>query len=248
MTATPVVQFSVLLLALAGVAAAQTPPPEPPPRVEGSAQLTFLGTTGNASSQSLGTGGEFTWRPDPWVHTGKVVFAQQETEGDLSARSFAALFRSSKTLTERLSAYGQYDFLRDTFAGVEQRHILEGGLSYLALDRAPHRLRLDGGLGYLHEKGPDDHFDSATLSAAALYRYEISKTSEMTYEPRFLLTLADAGAWKFDQTAALTLAITKILALKVAHTIRYSAEPPEGFETTDTIAAVSLVAKFSRPR
>jgi putative salt-induced outer membrane protein YdiY len=48
--------------------------------------------------------------------------------------------------------------------------------------------------------------------------------------------------------AALTVAMTDILSLKVAHTIRYSAEPPEGFETTDTIAAVSLVAKMRRPK
>ncbi len=239
-----------LVLALGGVARAQAPPPppEPPPRLEASGQFTFLGTTGNASSQSLGAGGDFTWRPDPWVHNGKFVFAQNETEGDLSARSLAGLFRSSRTLNERLSAYGQYDFLRDTFAGVEQRHIVEGGLSYLAVNHAPHTLRLDGGLGYLYEKAPDGHFDSVTLSAAAHYRYEISKTSEFTYEPRFLLTLADAGAWKYDQIAALTLAMTDILSLKVAHTIRYSAEPPDGFETTDTITAVSLVAKFSRPR
>jgi len=243
-----VVRCAALILAVAGVARAQTPPPEPPPRLEASGQFSFLGTTGNASSQAAGAGGDFTWRPDPWIHNGKFVFAQNETDGDLTARSFAALFRSSRKINERLSAYGQYDFLWDTFAGVDQRHIVEGGISYLAVNRAPHTVRLDGGIGYLYENNPDEHFDSATLSAAAFYRYEISKTSEFTYEPRFLLTLADAGAWKYDQVAALTLAMTNVLSLKVTHTIRYSAEPPEGFETTDTITAVSLVAKFSRAK
>jgi putative salt-induced outer membrane protein YdiY len=64
----------------------------------------------------------------------------------------------------------------------------------------------------------------------------------------FLLTLAEAGAWKFDQNAALTVALNTILSLKLAHTVRYSAEPPEGFDTTDTIMAVSLVAKVRRPK
>lgn len=231
-------------------ARAQTPaaPPEPPPRLEASAQFTFLSTTGNASSQSLGAGGDVTWRSDPWTYNAKSIFAQNETDGDLSARSFAGLFRASRKINERLSGYAQYDFLRDVFAGVEQRHIVEGGVSYLTVDRARHRLRLDAGLGYLYENAPDDHFDSATLSTAAAYRFAISQTSEFTYEPRLLLTLADAGAWKYDQVAALTVAMTDILSLKVAHTIRYSAEPPEGFETTDTIAAVSLVAKMRRPK
>ena len=66
-------------------AMAQTPaaPPEPPPpRLEASAQFTFLGTTGNASSKSLGTGGDVTWRPDAWTYNAKAIFAQNETEGD----------------------------------------------------------------------------------------------------------------------------------------------------------------------
>lgn len=111
-------------------ARAQTPgaPPEPPPRLEASAQFTFLATTGNASSQSLGAGGDATWRSDPWTYNAKAIFAQNETDGDLSARSFAGLFRASRTIDERLSGYAQYDFLRDVFAGVEQRHIMEGGV------------------------------------------------------------------------------------------------------------------------
>jgi putative salt-induced outer membrane protein YdiY len=229
---------------------AQAPaaPPEPPPRLEASAQFTFLDTSGNASSQSLGTGGTLAWRPDPWTYSAKAIFAQAETDGELSARSFAGLFRSSRALNERLSVYGQYDFLRDVFAGVEQRHVIEGGVSYLTLDTPPHRLRFDAGLGYLYQRNPDDHLDSVTLSLAAAYRLAISETSEFTYQPRFLLPLAETGAWKFDQDVALTVAMNTILSLKLAHTLRYSADPPEGFETTDRILAISVVAKMRRPK
>jgi putative salt-induced outer membrane protein YdiY len=240
----------LLILGLHQPAFAQTAaPPEPPPRLEASAQFSFLDTRGNATSQSLGAGGDFVWRPDPWTYTAKAIFAQTESDGELDARSFAALFRVSRALNDRLSVYGQYDFLRDVFAGVEQRHVIEGGLSYLALKEAPHTLRLDAGLGYLYENRPDsEHFDSATLSLGAAYRYAFSATSEFRYEPRFLLPLTDADAWKFDQTAALAVAMNTFLSLKVSHTIRYSAEPPPGFDTTDTIMAVSLVAKVTRPR
>ena len=241
----------LLLLAMTHPALAQTaaPPPEPPPRLEASAQFAFLDTRGNAETQSFGAGGEVVWRPDPWTYSAKAIFAQTKSEGELDARSFAGLFRASRALNERLSVYGQYDFLRDVFAGVEQRHVVEGGLSYLLLNEEPHLLRFDAGLGYLYEERPlDEHFDSATLSLGALYRYAFSTTSEFRYEPRFLFTLADAEAWKFDQTAALAVAINTFLSLKVSHTIRYSADPPEGFDTTDTIMAVSLVAKVKRPR
>src|SRR5262245_58398485 len=127
--------FVVLVVLGASPAFAQAPaaPPEPPPRLEASAQFTFLDTSGNSSSQSLGAGGDVAWRPDPWIYTAKAIFAQAEDDGVLSARSFAGLFRASRKLNERLAVYGQYDFLRDVFAGVEQRHVIEGGVSYLAV-------------------------------------------------------------------------------------------------------------------
>lgn len=242
----------VLALAQAQTAFGQAPAPPaeppPPPRLEASAQLAFLDTRGNATTQSLGAGGDVVWRPDPWTFTAKAAFAQNETEGELTSRSLAALLRGSRALNERLSAYGQYDFLRDEFAGVEQRHVIEGGISYLALDAAPHTLRFDGGLGYLYEEGPDEELRSATLSLAAAYRLAISATSELTYEPRYLLPLAETDAWKLDQRVALVVAVNTALALKLSHTLRYSAEPQVGFATTDTIMAVSLVARLQRPR
>ena len=240
----------VVFLAQATVVFGQPPaaaPPEPPPLLEASAQFTFLDTSGNAQAQSLGAGGDFTWRPDPWVYAGKFIFAQTETDDKLDARSIAALFRASRVLNKKLSAYGQYDYLRDIFAGVEQRHIVEGGLSYLAVDRAPHRLQFDAGLGYLHEERPDQTLQSATLSLASAYKLTLA-TSTLTYEPRYLLPFGQTDAWKFEQNVAFTVAINSILSLKLAHNLRYSNLPPPTFEKTDRILAVSLVAKIKRPR
>ena len=190
-----IVLLAVTLMYAKAASAQQqpAPPPEPPPRLEASAQVTFVSTRGNASAQTLGAGGDMTWRPDPWTYTAKALFAQAETDDELTARSLASLFRASRAIGERLSVYGQYDFLRDVFAGIEQRHVVEGGVSYLVRDVRPHRLRLDAGLGYLYEERPDDHLDSVTLSLGAAYRFNISATSEFTYEPRFLLPFADTG-------------------------------------------------------
>src|SRR5687768_12476253 len=158
----------ILIAGLASPSLGQTPapatPPEPPPRLEASGQFSFLDTRGNASAQSLGVGGDLVWRPDPWTYSAKAIFAQTESDGVVDARSLAALFRAARALNERLSVYGQYDFLRDVFAGVEQRHVIEGGVSYLFLNAEPHRLQFDAGLGYLYERRPDEDFDSATLS------------------------------------------------------------------------------------
>jgi putative salt-induced outer membrane protein YdiY len=235
-------------LCLARSALGQTPPApqEPPPRVEASAQFALLDTSGNTSAQSLGAGGDWTWRPDPWQHAAKATFAQSEADDILNARSFAALYRTSRAMTQYLSIYGQYDFLHDVFAGVDQRHVIEGGVSYLAVEYAPHTLRVDVGLGYLNEQGPDRSLNSSTLSAGVAYKLAISQTSEFTYEPRFVLPIGETGAWKFGQDTSLVVAINSMFSLKLTHTVRYSAAPPAGFKTTDTILGVSFVAKVRR--
>ena len=139
--------------AVLGAAPARAQAPaasEPPPRLEASAQLTFLDTRGNAPTQSLGAGGEITWRPGVWTHNAKALFAQTESEGVVDARSMTGLFRSARQLTPRVSGYVQYDYLRDTFAGVDQRHVGEAALGEQGLvghRDVPHVPHEGGALG-----------------------------------------------------------------------------------------------------
>jgi putative salt-induced outer membrane protein YdiY len=139
--------FCSALTGSVAIAQQAKPADEPPPRLEGSAQAALLATTGNASAQSLGFGGDIVWRPLPWMLRAKAVFAQTETDDELSARSTVALFRADRFLTSRASLFGQYDYLRDLFAGVEQRSTIAGGLAYRLIPGPPHRLTIDGGLG-----------------------------------------------------------------------------------------------------
>lgn len=53
-----------------------------------------------------------------------------------------------------------------------------------------------------------------------------------------------ARDWRIGHVAALTTRVHSILSLKVSHTTRYVNFPPPGFEKTDTITSVALVAKF----
>jgi hypothetical protein len=163
----------------------------------------------------------------------------------VSARSVAAAFRAARTLNPRLAVFGQYDFLRDVFAGVDQRHVTEGGLSYLTLDTPLRGCASTRPSAISTSAGRMRPSTRPTLSLAAAYRLAVSTTSEFTYEPRFLQPLADAGTSRFDHTA---VSLNTILSLQLSHILRYSADPPAGFDTTDRITAVSLVAKILRPQ
>jgi putative salt-induced outer membrane protein YdiY len=226
-------------------APAAAPPPPPPPKQEGTAEFAFVGTTGNASTQTIGLNGTFIVRPEQWVITNKASFIRNESESELTAQSFAYLFRAARTLSPRLSAFGEYAYFRDEFAGVSHRNSLVGGLSYKLVDLPKHLLFADAGLGYVNEKRlAGDDVSSATWSLGAGYKWKISETADFTEDVRLTGLFADAGDWRILQAAAVTARLTQLFSLKISNTIRYSHKPVEGFKGTDTNTSVALVAKF----
>lgn len=228
------------------LARAQAPAAPPPPAREGTAEFSFIGTTGNAPTQSLGLGGELILRPPTWVVRNKAAFVRNSTDGNLSAESFTYLFRTEKILSPRLSVFGQYGYFRDRFAGVDHRNDLLGGLAFTVVTVPKHRFVVDGGLGYLNEQRTvaDEDVSSGTYSMGAAYKWTISDSADVTEDLRFLGVFAEASDWRLNQSLALAARITKLLSLKVSTVVRYTHLPPTGFKATDTVSGVSLVAKF----
>lgn len=241
------------ILLLTTPAAAQTPAPAappsppPPPVFEGKAELSFVSTGGNTDSQTLGTAGELIWRAAVWTTEAKAAFVRATTDDRETARAFLAQLRESRRLTSRLDLFGRAGFLRDTFAGVDSRITLDAGVGWLAVDRAPHTLRLDGGLGYIREdRLTGDDLRSAIAQTVANYKWAFSKTSDLTNDFAFLLPLAEGDSWRVRNTLTLSAGLSRSFSLKLSHALSYLHEPVPGFEKTDTIIAAALVATFAR--
>jgi hypothetical protein len=94
----------MLTIATATPSLAQAPP-DAPPHFEGSALFSYLGSQGNAKTQSLGAGVDAAWRPQPWTYRAKGSFAQNTTNDVLSAESIPALARASREIGKLWSGY-----------------------------------------------------------------------------------------------------------------------------------------------
>jgi putative salt-induced outer membrane protein len=207
--------------------------------------VAFVNSAGNAESTSLGVRGELIYRPDPWMLKMRGAFVRLESEEELEAQSFTWLFRAERPIRPRLALFAQHDYLRDLFAGIEHKNVVSGGVSYKAIETARQTLVLDGGLGVSNEQrvlGEDE--TTAVLLGGVGYKVKISETTELTEDLRFEQSLSDGDDWRLDNAVAVVAKITEIFALKVSNVIRYANEPVEGFESTDTITSVALVAKF----
>lgn len=250
------VLMAVVAVGLPVVAMAQAPAPAalppvkapadaPPPFREGAIDFSFIAATGNSDSQTLGLNGDLILRPEGWEIRNRAGFLRARTDDELTAAAFFYTFRAARKVTPRLSIYGQYDYLRDTFAGIEYRNVVTGGIDYLLVDRAPHRLSVFAGFGYLNEQRTvGEDIATAVLDAGWAYKLKFSESAEFTDDFRYDQSLSDGNDWRLGHTAAVAAKLTTLFSLKVSHNIRFVNDPPPGFEKTDTITAVALVAKF----
>ncbi len=228
----------------AGLSRAQAPPP-PPPQREGSAEFAFVGTTGNSSTQTVGLGGEYIYRPSPWETRVQLNYVRNEAEDRLRAQSFLLALRARRSITPRVSAYAQYGYQRDRFAGILDRNAIEGGAVYSWIQQAPHKLIVDAGLGYANEKRLlGKNLSAATLGTGGTYTLKISQTSELSEDGHLVFSLSDGSDWRYANMVSLTAKVTTVFSLKLSNTVRYVNLPVIGFKNMDAITAAALVAKF----
>ena len=229
-----------------GSSSAQAPPAAaPPPEREGSAEFAFVGTSGNSSTETIGLGGEFIYRPSPWESRFKVNYVRNEADDEVNAQSLVLTFHTQRHITDGFSAYGQYGYQRDRFAGILNRNAAEGGIAYLLLSQGPNKLTVDGGLGYANEQRLiGANLSTATAGGGAVYALKISTTSDLSEDGHFVASLSNGPDWRYTNVLALTAKVSTIVSLKASNTVRYLNLPTVGFKNTDVITAVALVAKF----
>jgi putative salt-induced outer membrane protein len=219
--------------------------PKPPPLWSGKAEASYVATSGNSDTQTIGAAGEVEYQPLPWSGKAKIEFIRAEADGQVNARSFAALLRGARKLTARLETYALGAYVENTFAGIDHRVAGEGGLAYLLLAPEPHTLKIESGIGYTKENrtnGDDRSF--ATGRVGILYKWKFSKTAEFSEEASFTESFKDSKDWRFANAASVSASMTTVLSVKVSYVLQRLNEPVPGKKKTDTITSAALVAKF----
>jgi putative salt-induced outer membrane protein YdiY len=224
---------------------AQAPSPSAPPAREGSVEFAFIGTAGNASTQTIGLAGEVILRPGPWVVRSRGGFNRNKSEATLTAESVQYLIRADRALDTRAGVFAEYTFFRDEFAGIEHRSGVVGGVAYKLVDRDAHVLSLDGGLGYLNEhRLTDPGISTATFAAGGKYYWQISPNAELTEDVRFTGVFDQLNDWRALNVVAISSRLNSMFSLKASNTVRYTNAPLTPFKRTDLNTAIALVAKF----
>src|SRR5262245_16495556 len=180
MTRAPIVLALLLLAApVAGQDTCPCPePPPPPPLWTGSVGFSYIATSGNSDSETIGLTAGFAREPTPWGLEIQALANRAETEGEKTAeRTFGSL-RVKRALSERFQLFAGASYERDVFAGFDSRVVAESGVVWRALTGPVHELDFDTGLTWTDEEpviGPGlDYFGAV---AGLTYVWHFSKTA-----------------------------------------------------------------------
>ena len=72
----------------------------------------------------------------------------------------------------------------------------------------------------------------------------MSANADITDNARFTSSLSDGDDWRFNNILAVNAKLVSILSLKASNVVRYVNAPVIGFDSTDTITSIAIVAKF----
>jgi putative salt-induced outer membrane protein YdiY len=224
-----------------------SPSPPPPPAWKVSLGGGLSRTGGNTETSSYNVSVEAAYDPHGKnVVRGSGMYLRASDGGVTTASRSLAAARDEYTVNGRAFVYGQIEYQRDVFKGVEHVVSPQGGVGVKVVDGPKIVFALDGGLGAAFEK---------LLDEASTTKLAVNSSDRVEWKPSPTLNLFQKASalWKADDFGdayyhaelGLTTRLAKRLDLKLAFTDDYKTRPPTpALKKNDTSFVASLLFKL----
>lgn len=244
----------------AGPAVAQAPAPSRPPAIAessfkteppglyASADLSYVLTSGNSSSSSLGFRGDLRHRFDRQAvgfslagirassspDGGKYAVGTPEAfelrvpDAELTALEYFARARYDYILSDRLYVTGGVGWERNTFAGLDNRWVGDAGAGYVFVSNERTTFRGGAGLTYTSEDYTVASLANADFFGARLrwdYIQKLFSGTTLSHSLIFDQSLESSSDRRLDAAFGVHVAMTGRLGLKVNWRILHDNEP-----------------------
>ena len=239
----------------------------------------FVSTTGNSETTNLSFANKYvhTWTKAEFVFDLAALRAENTDrflsnpdgtvdvteETKLTAEQYLVNGKYTRQIHKKLGWYGIGRWYRNEFAGVQNRYMAGGGLSYTFVTTDVHRLVGEVGADYTDESSLDGTSRSFAGSRVYTgYNRKFGKNAEFNSELEFLMNLDDTADWRASWLNSVTATLTEKIALKFGYTMLYDDQPivvlvppdagapintpdaPYTFDELDTILTASVVINF----
>jgi putative salt-induced outer membrane protein len=215
---------------------------------EDTAELSYVQTGGNTDVLTFSGNNSLKYTfSESWTSTWDVGLLYGKTDGDKNAERYYTDLRTDYKASDRLYYYALGGWLKDPFAGIDERFYLGPGAGYKILTGKTHFLSTEASLNYATETYTDES-DGDFMEGRFLgkYEYVFNPKTKFTQKGEYLHNFDDSEKYRVNTVSSLTTQLTDMFSLKVKYEVKYQNKPsPETLENTDTLFSVALVVNFS---
>ncbi len=249
-----------MIVALMPVAALADGPAQPPPPMgvwTGAGQLGYMSSQGNSDAKSANAALDMSYLENAWKHTLHLDLLYGQSAGVTSAERYDALWQTNYNIDSNLYTFGALRYGHDLFDGFQYQASGTGGVGYKLIDTSSITLTTQVGAGYMASRPELLVHDPAT--GAVIYRtlqpsqdyaiataglnYSQKLTSTTTLTDQFLIDTGSDNTL-ITNTLALTVKMSKKLALSLGYNVQDNTQPSPGTKSLDTVETVNLVYSF----
>jgi putative salt-induced outer membrane protein YdiY len=246
--------LTIILLAGALRAEAQTTPPAtpptsppPPPPWAGSAGFGLSLNRGNTSTTNFNLAFEAAHGDKtPRVWKFKGLYLRGDDNGETSVDSLSLEMRHERTFKARWYGFGSLQYLRDQFKDIDYLVAPSAGIGYQLIATPATTFNVDGGFGVQVEKNPGlDRRTDAIVTASDKFEHKLSPTATISQGFSVLWKAKDFGDALYTFSAGASAALTTRTQLKIELRDTYASRPPfADVKSNDVALLTALVYKF----
>jgi putative salt-induced outer membrane protein len=215
------------------------------------AELSYIQTGGNTEVTNLSAKNLLTYQATEKIKfdwSALALFAETEVDGskEKSAERYATELRMEYSLTERFYTLAYGGWLRDEFAGIDDRYYIGPAVGYKFLIGPKHFLSAEAGVDYVKEDYVDNTDDDYMRGRAfGQYAFALTEKTRFSQSLEYLHAFDNSDNYNINSETALITALSDKLSLKTSYVVNYDNEPvPEELDETDTTLAVTIIVNF----
>jgi putative salt-induced outer membrane protein len=206
----------------------------------GSGQLGAAITTGNTEQKSFTAGLELKRDGLQWRHRANALFDIVDNEGGTDQQRILAGYQIDYKFSDRLYAWGRFEYEKNREAGIERRFAESAGLGWRAVSAERVTWDLEAGPALRQTRFVNGSENMVAVRGASRFLWNLSDTSAFTNDTAIFWDSAGSIA----NTTALTSKLFGSLSARLSVNLAWEQDPPFGLEKLDTTSRVTLVYTF----
>lgn len=206
----------------------------------GSGQLGAAVSTGNSETKSFTAGIALERDGIRWRHRADALVDIVDNDGGTDQERIQAGYQLDYKFSERLYAWGRFEYERNREAGIKRRFAESAGIGWRAVDGGAVTWDLEAGPALRQTKFVTYNENEFAGRGASRFAWKLSESSVFTNDTAIFFS----GSSSINNTAAITANLFGALSARASFNLAWEEEPPLGLEKLDTTTRFTLVYDF----